>query len=75
MLKFGYINKRNFYKGDLVKKLIKCRGKQIVLQLTRTKFRKAHKGRIHGGSFKSNLMNYGAFALKAFQPDRVTKTN
>ena len=42
-----------------------------MLQPTRTKFRKAHKGRIHGNASRCNLMNYGAFGLKAIQPERV----
>ena len=42
-----------------------------MLQPTRTKFRKAHKGRIHGKASRCNLMNYGAFGLKALSPDRV----
>ena len=42
-----------------------------MLQPTRTKFRKAHKGRIHGNASRCNLMNYGAYGLKAVQPDRV----
>ena len=42
-----------------------------MLQPTRTKFRKAHKGRIHGVASRCNLMNYGAYGLKAIQPDRV----
>ena len=42
-----------------------------MLQPTRTKFRKAHKGRIHGRASRCNLMNYGAFGLKAMAPDRV----
>ena len=42
-----------------------------MLQPTRTKFRKAHKGRIHGVASRCNLMNYGAYGLKAVQPDRV----
>ena len=42
-----------------------------MLQPTRTKYRKAHKGRIHGNASRCNLMNYGAFGLKAIQPDRV----
>ena len=29
-----------------------------MLQPTRTKFRKAHKGRIHGNASRCNLMNY-----------------
>ena len=42
-----------------------------MLQPTRTKYRKAHKGRIHGKASRGNLMNYGAFGLKALEPDRV----
>ena len=42
-----------------------------MLQPTRTKFRKAHKGRIHGKASRCNYLNYGAFGLKASQPDRV----
>ena len=42
-----------------------------MLQPTRTKFRKAHKGRIHGKASRCNFMNYGAYGLKAISPDRV----
>ena len=42
-----------------------------MLQPTRTKFRKAHKGRIHGKASRCNTMNYGSFGLKAVQPERV----
>jgi len=42
-----------------------------MLQPTRTKYRKAHKGRIHGKASRGNLMNYGAFGLKALEPERV----
>ena len=42
-----------------------------MLQPTRSKYRKAHKGRIHGHAGRANLINYGAFALKAMSPDRV----
>ena len=42
-----------------------------MLQPTRTKFRKAHKGRIHGNTSRCNLMNYGSFGLKAVQPERI----
>ena len=42
-----------------------------MLQPTRTKYRKAHKGRIHGKASRANLMNYGAYGLKAIQPDRI----
>jgi len=42
-----------------------------MLQPTRSKFRKAHKGRIHGHASRATLINYGAYALKAMSPDRV----
>src|SRR3954462_11771864 len=43
-----------------------------MLQPTRTKFRKAHKGRIHGTSKAGVLLAFGQFGLKALEPDRVT---
>ena len=36
-----------------------------MLQPVRTKWRKAHKGRIHGTASRANFINYGSFALKA----------
>jgi len=42
-----------------------------MLQPTRTKFRKAHKGRIHGTASRCSSINYGAFALKAMAPERI----
>ena len=42
-----------------------------MLQPVRTKWRKAHKGRIHGTASRCNIMNYGSFGLKAIQPERV----
>ena len=38
----------------------------------RTKFRKAHKGRIHGNAKGGTSLNFGAFGLKALQPERIT---
>ena len=43
-----------------------------MLQPVRTKWRKAHKGRIHGNAPRANFINYGAYALKALTPERVT---
>lgn len=43
-----------------------------MLQPKRTKFRKAHKGRIHGAAKGGTTLNFGAFGLKALEPDRVT---
>ena len=42
-----------------------------MLQPKRTKYRKAHKGRIHGTATRCNLLNYGAFGFKALQPERI----
>ncbi len=38
----------------------------------KTKFRKAHKGRIHGNAKGGFALNFGAFGLKALQPERIT---
>ena len=43
-----------------------------MLQPKRTKFRKAFKGRIHGKSTSCNTLDFGAFGLKALEPDRLT---
>ena len=43
-----------------------------MLQPKRTKFRKAHKGRIHGAAKGGTTLNFGAFGLKAMEPERVT---
>ena len=42
-----------------------------MLQPTRTKYRKAHKGRIHGRACRGEILNYGAYGLKALQPERI----
>ena len=42
-----------------------------MLQPTRTKYRKAHKGRIHGHATRGGNLNYGAFGLKALEPERI----
>ena len=42
-----------------------------MLQPKRTKFRKAHKGRIHGLAKGGTKLNFGSFGLKAIQPERV----
>ena len=43
-----------------------------MLQPKKTKFRKAHKGRIHGAAKGGTRLSYGAFGLKALEPERVT---
>ena len=43
-----------------------------MLQPKRTKFRKQFKGRIHGEAKGGFDLNFGSFALKATEPERVT---
>ena len=43
-----------------------------MLQPVRTKFRKAHKGRIHGLATSGASLSFGEYGLKAMEPDRVT---
>jgi large subunit ribosomal protein L16 len=43
-----------------------------MLQPTRTKFRKAHKGRIKGLATSGATLSFGQFGLKAMEPDRIT---
>lgn len=43
-----------------------------MLQPKRTKYRKAHKGRIHGVAKGGTKLSFGRYGLKATTPDRVT---
>jgi large subunit ribosomal protein L16 len=43
-----------------------------MLQPARSKYRKQHKGRIHGAAKGGATLNFGAFGLKATEPGRVT---
>ncbi len=43
-----------------------------MLQPKRTKFRKAHKGRIHGTAKGGTALNFGSYGLKAVKPERIT---
>jgi large subunit ribosomal protein L16 len=38
----------------------------------KTKYRKAHKGRIHGAAKSANTVDFGSYGLKAMEPDRIT---
>ena len=38
----------------------------------RTKYRKAHKGRIHGDAKGGTSLNFGSYGMKALQPERIT---
>src|SRR5271156_2176439 len=38
----------------------------------KTKYRKAFKGRIHGAAKGGFALNFGAYGLKALEPERVT---
>ncbi len=43
-----------------------------MLQPKRTKFRKAHKGRIKGTAKGGTTLNFGSHGLKAVEPERIT---
>ncbi|SFO32478.1 LSU ribosomal protein L16P [Cohaesibacter marisflavi] len=43
-----------------------------MLQPKRTKYRKQHKGRIHGNAKGGYELNFGAYGLKAQEPARIT---
>ena len=43
-----------------------------MLSPKRTKFRKAHKGRIRGLAKGGTQLNFGSYGLKAASPERVT---
>ena len=43
-----------------------------MLPPKRSKYRKAHKGRIHGLAKSGTSLNFGAFGLKALEPERIT---
>ena len=43
-----------------------------MLQPSKTKFRKAHKGRIRGLATSGASLSFGEYGLKAMEPDRVT---
>ena len=43
-----------------------------MLQPKKTKFRKQHKGRIHGLAKGGYSVNFGNYALKATEPERIT---
>ena len=43
-----------------------------MLQPKRTKFRKQHKGRIHGVAKGGTELNFGSYGMKAMEPERIT---
>ena len=43
-----------------------------MLQPKKTKFRKAHKGRIHGNAKGGTTLNFGSIGLKAMSSNRIT---
>ncbi|MBL8640157.1 MAG: 50S ribosomal protein L16 [Alphaproteobacteria bacterium] len=43
-----------------------------MLSPKKTKYRKAHKGRIHGDAKGGFEISFGSFGLKALEPDRIT---
>ncbi len=46
-----------------------------MLQPKRTKFRKAHKGRIKGAAKGGTSLNFGPHGLKATTPERVDSSS
>src|ERR1700721_2375877 len=44
----------------------------FIMSPKKTKFRKAHKGRIHGNAKGGFTLNFGEYGLKALEPERVT---
>ncbi|HYD73267.1 MAG TPA: 50S ribosomal protein L16 [Candidatus Binatia bacterium] len=42
-----------------------------MMQPKKTKFRRAHKGRIHGMTKGGAQLNFGEYGLKALEPNRV----
>ena len=42
-----------------------------MIQPARTKYRKAHKGRIHGKASRCEKLNFGEYGIRALQPDRI----
>ena len=45
-----------------------------MLSPKRTKYRKQHKGRVHGLAKGGTALNFGAFGLKAITPGRLPGT-
>ena len=43
-----------------------------MLSPKRTKYRKQHKGRVHGIDKGGSSLNFGAYGLKAMEPGRIT---
>ncbi|MEX0760060.1 MAG: 50S ribosomal protein L16 [Tistlia sp.] len=43
-----------------------------MLQPKRTKYRKQHKGRIHGQAKGGTQLDFGAYGLKALEPGRIS---
>ena len=43
-----------------------------MLQPKRPKYRKMHKGRIHGEAKGGTDLNFGTYGLKAIEPERIT---
>lgn len=43
-----------------------------MLSPAKTKYRKAHKGRIHGIATKGATLSFGEYGLKALNPERIT---
>lgn len=44
----------------------------MLLQPKKTKYRKAHKGRVHGLAYRGSALNFGQYGLKAMRAGRIT---
>jgi large subunit ribosomal protein L16 len=43
-----------------------------MMQPKKTKYRKAHKGRVKGNAKGGTTLNFGSMGLKAMEPERIT---
>ena len=43
-----------------------------MLSPKKTKYRKQHKGRIHGAAKGATKLDFGSYGLKAMEPERIT---
>ena len=43
-----------------------------MFQPKNTKYRKAHKGRVHGMAKGGTVLNFGAYGMKSVEPGRIT---
>ena len=72
------------YKGEVFAKefsqetnkvVIPHEEQKVMLQPVRTKWRKAHKGRIHGIATRASSINYGAYGFKSTTCQKELRAN